>query len=220
MVVSEMSPNISTATSIYQIGGVAGHRPQEHLFSLKSIQAKYEKDRKLMILYPHDASKYFDKEVMVDCMGELFAANVDPRAYRLYFLLNQATKIRARTGCGYTGWEEAGDSLGQGSVGAAKVSALNLRRKLERVFGDSKEMIQYGSVKQEPYSFQDDALCVVENIENLRIVVHGMETVMEMMQVESNKSKCGYILLGPKHLVQEARRRLEEQPVKVGDWEV
>ena len=50
IVVKEMEPNIKAATSIYQIGGVAGHRPQEHLFSLKSIQAKYEKDKKLLIL--------------------------------------------------------------------------------------------------------------------------------------------------------------------------
>ena len=219
MVVKEMEPNISAATSIYQIGGVAGHRPQEHLFSLKSLQAKYEKDKKLLVLYPHDTSKFFDKEVLVDCMGELYAANVDPRAYRLYFLLNKATKIRVRTGCGYSAWGEAGDSLGQGSGGAAKVSALNLDRKLDKVFGDM-EMLNYGSVQQKPYSFQDDALCMVENIEDLRIVVQGMETVMKLMQVQSNKSKCGYILMGPKQLVEEARRRLKEHPIMVGDWAV
>ena len=91
MVVAEMEDNITAATSIYQIGGVAGHRPQEHLFCLKSVQAKYEKDKKLFILYPHDASQFFEKEVLVDCMSELYSANVDARAYRLFFLLNQNT---------------------------------------------------------------------------------------------------------------------------------
>ena len=220
MVVNEIEPSISAATSIYQIGGVPGHRPQEHLFSLKSMQAKYEKDRKLLILYPHDASKFFDKEVLVDCMSELYDAGVDSRAYRMYFYLNQATKIRVRTGCGYTDWGEAGDGLGQGMGGASKVSALNLDRKLNRVFGESKEMVKYGSIEQKPYSFQDDAMCMVENVEDLRIVANGMDTVMKMMQVESNKSKCGYLLLGPPHLVEEARRRLEERPIMVGNWKV
>ena len=220
MVVKEMEPSILAATSIFQIGGVPGHRPQEHLFCLKSLQEKYQRDKKLLILYPHDASQFFDKEVLVDCMGELYEAGIDPRAYRLFYYLNQETRIRVKTGCGFSGWEEAGDGLGQGSGGAAKVSALNLDKKLKSVFGSSKEMLNYGSVKQRPYCFQDDALCMVDKVEHLGVVVHGMETVMGMMQVESNQSKCGYILLGPKHLVEEARKYLEERPIRVGDWVV
>ena len=220
MVMDEMEPNIVAATSKFQIGGVAGHRPQEHLFSLKSIQGKYEKDRKLLVIYTNDVSQFFDKEVLVDCMNEAYEAHVDPRAYRHFFLLNHRTRIRAKTSCGFSHWEEVGDLLGQGSKAAAKISALNLDRKLEKVFGDSKEMLRYGSVKQMPYSFQDDALVLVDDIEKLRVVAGKMETAMKMMQVDSNKDKCGYILLGPKNLVEEARRRLEAHPVQVGDWVV
>ena len=71
--------------------------------------------KKLMILYTNDAAKFFDKEVLVDCMEELYKADIDPKAYRMFFLLNQRTRIRVRTGCGYSSWEEAGDLLGQGS---------------------------------------------------------------------------------------------------------
>ena len=76
----------------------------------------------------------------------------------MFSMLNEKTQIWVRTGCGFSPWEEAGDLLGQGSGGAAKVSALNLDRKLSRVFDDSQEMISYGRVKQRPYAFQDDAL--------------------------------------------------------------
>ena len=178
-----MEHNITEATSIFQIGGVAGH-----LFCLKSLQAKYEKDKKLLILYPHDAAKFFDKEVLVVCMSELYSANVDARAYRLFFLLNQNTRIRVRTGCGFTDWEEAGDGLGQGSGAAAKVSALNLDRKLDKIFKSSKQMVMYGGVRQQPYAFQDDAMAMVENITDLRVVVRDMDTVMNLMQVRPNKS--------------------------------
>ena len=68
MVLHEMEPNIKKATSIFQIGGVSGHRPQEHLFCFKSLQAKFSKDGKLLIIYSNDISKFFDKEVLVDCM--------------------------------------------------------------------------------------------------------------------------------------------------------
>ena len=220
IVVSEMEKSITEATSKFQIGGVAGHRPQEHLFCVKSIQARQEKMKKMMILYTNDAAKFFDKEVLVDCMEELYRADIDPKAYRMFFLLNQRTRIRVRTGCGYSSWEEAGDLLGQGSGGAAKVSALNLDRKLNYIFGDSKEMMKYGSIEQQPYSFQDDALVLVENIEALRVAVAKMELVMKTMQVKSNQSKCGYILMGPPHMVQEARKRLESHPLRVDEWRV
>ena len=76
----------------------------------------------------------------MDCMGKLHEA--DPRAYRLYFYLNQRTRIRVKTGFGYSNWEEAGDGLGQGIGSATKVSALNLDRKLHRVFHESKDMVK------------------------------------------------------------------------------
>ena len=58
LVVSEMEPQIRNATSRFQIGGVASHRPQEHLFSLKSIIHKYEKQRKLLIFFSNDVSQF------------------------------------------------------------------------------------------------------------------------------------------------------------------
>ena len=40
VVVKEMEPAIVSATSRFQIGGVQGHRPQEHLFSVKLLVGK------------------------------------------------------------------------------------------------------------------------------------------------------------------------------------
>ena len=79
-------------------------------------------------------------------------------------------------------------------------------------------MLKYGAVEQKPYAFQDDALVLVDTIEDLRSTVAKMEIVMKTMQVESNKTKCGYVFLGPSHLVMEARQRLETHPVMVEEW--
>ena len=48
-----------------------------------------------------------------------------------------------RTGCGESEWGDVGDILGQGRRGAAKVSALNLSRKLDQLFGGSTEMAKF-----------------------------------------------------------------------------
>ena len=46
------------------------------------------------------------------------------------------------------------------------MSALNLSRKLDRVFDGRPEMAMYGAVEQHPYSFQDDVLIPVESVED------------------------------------------------------
>ena len=53
-------------SSMYQIGGQPGHRPEELVFVLKSIIALYKLRRKLMIISFFDVSKFFDKEMIED----------------------------------------------------------------------------------------------------------------------------------------------------------
>ena len=53
------------------------------------------------------------------------------------------------------------------SRGAAKVSALNLDRNLDKIFKSSKQMVKYGSVRQQPYTFQDDAMARVKKVTDL-----------------------------------------------------
>ena len=125
--------------------------------------------------------------------------------------------ILVRTGCGK---RRAGDLLSQGSAGAAKVSALNLDRKLNTMFEDNKELARYGAILQQPYCFQDDAICLVEDLDGLRSAIIRMDGAMKMMQVDQNKDKSGYILMGPKHLVEEVRKRTMLNPVMCGDWQV
>ena len=220
MVVKEMESVIKKATSRFQIGGVAGHRPQEHIFSVKSVIGKYIYEKKMIILVCYDISGFFDKEVLGDVMDELHSIGVNPRAQRLFYKLNEATRVKVRTGCGDSEWGEVGDILGQGSGGAAKVSALNLSRKLDRVFDGSTEMARYGGVKQHPYSFQDDVLIPVESVEDLSAVNVKMTEVMNMMQTELNKTKSGYILMGTKEQKEKVRERTKEEPVRCGDFEM
>ena len=220
MVVKEMEPAIVSATSRFQIGGVQGHRPQEHLFSVKSLVGKYLQEKKMIILVCYDISGFFDKEVLADVVEELHSIGVDPKAERLFYKLNEATRVKVRTGCGDSEWGEVGDILGQGSGGAAKVSALNLSRKLDHLFNGSTEMAKYGAVKQHPYSFQDDVLAPVESVEDLRAVNVKMTMVMDLMQTELNKNKSGYILMGTEEQCKGERKRLKEEPLMCGNFQM
>ena len=39
-----------------------------------------------------------------------------------------------------------------------------------------------------------------------------------MMQTELNTNKSGYILMGPRKQIEQARKRLEEQPITCGEF--
>ena len=220
MVVKAMEPELREATNRFQIGGVSGHRPQEHIFCVKSVIHKYVQEKKMIILICYDISAFFDKEVLGDLLDELNCIGVDPRAQRLFYQLNKNTKVRVRTGAGDSDWGEVGDIIGQGSSSAAKVSALNLSRKLDRVFEGNTELATYGAVKQHPYSFQDDVLTQVESVEGLRAANVKMTEVRDLMQTKLNKSKSGYILMGPEAQVNDARQRIKREPIMCNGFQM
>jgi hypothetical protein len=101
-VVEHSKPKIVSKCSKYQIGGMPGHRPSEHLFVIKSTMALYEQLDIPLILQTFDISKYFDSEVLKDAMAALYEAGVNGKLYRLWFELNRETEIKVKTGVGMT----------------------------------------------------------------------------------------------------------------------
>ena len=71
-----------------------------------------------------------------------------------------------------------------------------------QLFEGSTDLAKYGSIIQNLYSFQDDVLVPVDNVDALRTVNIKMTAVNNMMQTTFN-SKSGYVIMGPKHLAEE-----------------
>ena len=133
VVVDSMKEDILKGSSCYQIGGQPGHQSQEHLFSVKSVIAKATADGRAVIGGVHDISKFFDKEVLYDVLHTLTEMKIDPKCVRVWGKLNMNTKIRMRCGGGYSPWMEVGDTLGQGSGGAALASQANLDKGITTI---------------------------------------------------------------------------------------
>ena len=47
-----------------------------------------------------------------------------------------------------------------------------------------------------------------------------MTEVMKLVQTTLNKDKSGYILMGSKQQVEEARKRIQDTPIVCGDFEI
>ena len=114
LIVTEMKDSIFNSSSKFQIGGQPKHRIQEHLFTMRSIIDLYDFLNTSIIIQLYDIQKFFDKENLRDVMDTLHEVGVDPKLYRTWFLLNQNTTIRVKTGNGYTEWRSVGEILGQG----------------------------------------------------------------------------------------------------------
>ena len=71
--------------------------------------------------------KFFDKESLIDIMFTLSKkVEISDKDYRMWFKLNEDTKIAVRTSVGESKTELIKNSMGQGSFGAALASSINI----------------------------------------------------------------------------------------------
>ena len=85
LVLSASKEKLLTNMSKFQIGTKPGHRSQEHLFTIKSTIALYDKYKKPLFLTTYDVAKFFDRENLQDCMNELYKCGVRGKLYRLMY---------------------------------------------------------------------------------------------------------------------------------------
>ena len=102
--------------SKYQLGTKPGHRAQEHLFVMRSIISLYSQGGKALIIQLYDISKFFDREMLRDCMDSLYNSGIRGKLYRLIFEMNRETRIKVRTAVGVSSGETTG---GQGTLDGA-----------------------------------------------------------------------------------------------------
>ena len=207
-------------SSMYQIGGQPGHRAEELVFCMKSIISKYRSEGKSIILQTSDLSKFFDKEMIEDAILTCYNRGADPKACRLWYKINEGTRIRVRTGAGMSKFTDAGAVVGQGTLGGALVSQAVLDQGISEQFapGGEDEMT-YGSIPLGPIIFQDDVLHGAEGIKEARIANLKMDRVVKSLNLTLNKEKTFCISMGSKSQRNKIREELEKNPLMCGDME-
>ena len=61
-----VKPNLNEAVSPYQLGGIAGNQPAQHLYVVKSVLAARTKSNLPSYISLFDMSKFFDRESAID----------------------------------------------------------------------------------------------------------------------------------------------------------
>ena len=139
MVIEMMKDEIVKSSSKFQIGGLPGHGPEEHLYTIKSLMALKEHSGDGMVFTLVDIVAFFDRENIVDVMDTLNEIGVNKKNARLFFKLNEGTEVAVETAGGLTNTAFVGDCIGQGTAGGAIVSAANLDQGLKQYFEGSQD---------------------------------------------------------------------------------
>jgi hypothetical protein len=205
-------------SSIYQIGGQPGHRAEELMFVMKSIVAQKRAEGKAIIIQCWDLSKYFDKEMMEDALLTCYKRNINTKAVRLWYKLNQNTRIRVKTGVGMSGYAEVGAVVGQGTIGGAVVSQAVLDEAVSEEFHPGGENeVSYGLVPMQPCMFQDDLIHVALGIKEAREASRKINIAVKKRGLRLNEDKSVYIVLGTKKQKEKINEELMSKPRMCGD---
>ena len=135
-----------------------------------------------------------------DAMDVIFKTGVPTNLYKLWFKLNEKTKICVKTGSGMTMAESIGECLGQGSAGGAIASAANLSDGVDIFFNPAKggcggEEVSYGSIPMRPIIFQDDIARMCLSRSGAQAGNIKLAQMAKLKQLEFHPDKTGFILL-------------------------
>ena len=209
IVVDMSKAKLTQACSKFQIGGIPGHRPQEHLFTVKSIIGLYNYLEIPLFISYWDISKYFDKEILRDAMDTLYQAGIRGKLYRLWYMLNKDTQIRVKTSFGLTEIAATGENVAQGSIGGALISSLNLDKTVRSYFSGAAE-ISYLTTKLAPLIFQDDTLRFGTSIDDVQQGNILISNAIKSKQLQLNIDKSGVIIFGKKKKVDLIKASVEK----------
>ena len=217
LVTEFMKDKIVNATPKFQLGGIPKCRSVENLVVLKTWMKMKEERNQSGIFQCFDMEKFFDKERLLDCMYTLHTkAKVDDKSYRLWFRLNEDTRISVNTSVGRSRSKVIEDSVGQGSAGAAIVSSLNIGCAVEDAFKDQTSTT-IGDVELNSEVFQDDIANLNDDTGKQRQACKNIYTELTKKGLSINYNKSKFVVIGNKKQRREILKETSENPIKMGD---
>ena len=104
--------------------------------------------------------------------------------------------------------------LGQGTVGGALASALNLDEELNAHFEDSPAEICYGTTRLQPVSFQDDILRVCCSRDEAQEGYNRFEAVFKSKLLEIHPKKSCFMVFAPNNGTRDLiRQEIANRPL-------
>ena len=149
-------------------------------------------------------------------MTSLNQANVNKKAYRCWFRINETTVINMDTPVGKSKRATVHEIVPQGSGGAALASALYLALGLKRYFAGSMDELCYGRVRTQPQAWQDDILRVALNLQSTRAGNAKLSTMSVEKGLKTHESKTTFVIVGAEKYRKAMEQEIVASPVMFG----
>ena len=219
LVVEKMKDKIVEATPKFQIGGMPKSQSCENLVILKTWMKMKEQKGETGIFQVFDMEKFFDKESLLDCMYTLHTkAKIDNKSYRMWYKLNEDTRISVKTSVGQSRSKKIKDTIGQGSSGAALVSSLNIGCAMEEAF-KGQTSTKIGEVEINSEILQDDIANLNDNMGIARKACKNINQALARKQLSINYNKSKFIIIGSKNKKKREKilNEAKVNPLKMGN---
>ena len=196
LVSERMKPSIIENCPKIQIGGIKNNSSAEHLMVLKTWMKTMETQNKTGIFQAFDMEKFFDKEGLVDTLHTMYTkGKISEKDYRLWFKLNNRTRISIITPVGETDNATIMNGIGQGSFAAALGSSINIGSAVHEITKD-EATAKIGDMSLNCSIFQDDIAKMIESLENARKGAKDIGMLLESKQLRANSSKSKFVIIG------------------------
>ena len=213
IVMAQCKGKILNSMTKFQIGTKVGHRPQEHIFTMKSVIALYQSFNLPVFVQFYDISKFFDRESLRDGLDALFHCGVQGKLYRLIYNMNKDTIIKVKTAVGETEEHETGENIGQGTLEGALLSAASLDYTFNKFFSSSSHELSYGQIKLQPLLFQDDIGRLSTSLDEVQAGNKKLENIIETKLLDFNLDKSCTLIMGSKSKRKQMKEQLQETPL-------
>ena len=163
-----------------------------------------------------DMEKFFDKEGLIDTLHTMYTqGKIAKSDYRMWFYLNNKTKISVLTPLGETEQATIMNGIGQGSFAAALASSLNIGCGVERITrGICSANI--GELELNSLIFQDDIAKMNYSMEDSRKGARDVGRLLESKQLRANTSKSKFVVIGSKQSRTEILKDAASNPIMMG----
>ena len=220
LVTEQIKTNIVNATPHFQLGGKPGASSGEHLMVLKTWMKMLEQTNGKGIFQCWDMSKFFDKESLLDCLNTLkTAADIDNKSYRLWYKLNENTEISVKTSVGESATATIPNTIGQGSVGAALVSSLNIGDAMAEVFKNIATT-SIGTLGLNTLVFQDDISKMNDHLGQAREACTKIDNMLKRKQLSVNYDKSKFLIIGNSKYKKKVLKNIKKDPMIMGGQEI
>ena len=165
-----------------------------------------------------DMEKFFDKEGLIDTLHTIMytKGKLSEKDYRMWFMLNNRTRISILTPVGETDNATIMNGIGQGSFAAALASSINIGTAVyEKTKGEVSANI--GNMPLNCLIFQDDIAKMNYSMEDTRRGATDVGRLLESKQLRANTSKSKYVIIGTQKSRTEMLKDAEVNPVMMGE---